>query len=608
MEANSMPRIDLKRAGVLGAWLAALILLGAGAGKTPPKKNSPPLKVDETVSDLAILRTNTSIRVEGVGLVIGLDGTGSTAEPSAYRTKLLSQMRKERVEHAERWLESPLTSLVLVKGTIPAGITTKDHFDVEIELPPASTTSSLAGGYLLITELTMMQRVKEGDLEGQAMGWAGGPIMIGNPSRPEDKKVGRVLGGARVKKDQPYTLVLKDERRSGRTAKFTQDAINQRFHQLSGIDQKGMASAKSDQIIILNVPRVYHQNQYRYFQVIEHLPILDSPDLRAQRQARWGKELLDPKMAGVAALKLEGIGRNAIDTLKPGLASPNAQVRFFAAEALAYLNDTSGVQVLRDSVVSRPDFRLFGLAALAAMDQSASILALRELMNQPDPKVRYGAFNALRSIAEDDPFLGRVRVAREEPEDTEARDALALQIESPAARRRKRVVDPFELYVVDCEGPPLIHLARTRRCEIVIFGRNQKLMTPIVLGGAGPIFLNASLGNKDTVEISRIGAGGPDSPDLKVTTSLNLADVIRETANLGATYPDILKLLQDAQRQRNLLGKLEADALPEPLGGYDEAQLAGVDKSAKKDAAVGKAGFEKEKRPRKSLLDRLRGR
>ena len=88
---------------------------------------------------------------------------------------------------------------------------------------------------------------------------------------------------------------------------------------------------------MLKVPQVYHHNQDRYFRVVKLLPMVDSPALRAQRMAAWGKELLDPKTAGVAALKLEGLGVTAIDALKEGLASPNAQVRFFAAEALAYL-------------------------------------------------------------------------------------------------------------------------------------------------------------------------------------------------------------------------------------------------------------------------------
>ena len=48
----------------------------------------------------------------------------------------------------------------------------------------------------------------------------------------------------------------------------------------------------------------------------------------------------------------------------------------------------------------------------------------------------------------------------------------------------------------------MIHVARTRRCEIVVFGRGQKLLTPVVLG-TGSILLNAADGD-EKVQISKI--------------------------------------------------------------------------------------------------------
>ena len=60
--------------------------------------------------------------------------------------------------------------------------------------------------------------------------------------------------------------------------------------------------------------------------------------------------------AGEAALKLECIGANAIPTLKRGIESNDRDVRYFAAEALAYLNDDSGVEILADAAANRPGF------------------------------------------------------------------------------------------------------------------------------------------------------------------------------------------------------------------------------------------------------------
>ena len=183
--------------------------------------------------------------------------------------------------------------------------------------------------------------------------------------------------------------------------------------------------------------------------------MIDGPELRARRQAAWSKELLDPKTAGVAALKLEGLGTTAVDTLKEGLKSPNDQVQFFSAEALAYLNDTAGVEVLGETVIRQPEFRAYALAALASLDQSASHMKLRKLMDEPDVEVRYGAFNALRTLDPTDAYLGRVPVLNDpKPDEDEDRphDSMAMEI-AASARRRHRPEDPFALYIVDSRGP-----------------------------------------------------------------------------------------------------------------------------------------------------------
>ena len=61
--------------------------------------------------------------------------------------------------------------------------------------------------------------------------------------------------------------------------------------------------------------------------------------------------------------------------------------------------------------------------------------------------------------------------------------------------------DPFGLYIVDSEGPPLIHISRSRRSEIVVFGREQKLFPPVVLD-TGSIFLNAAESD-EKIELSK---------------------------------------------------------------------------------------------------------
>ena len=85
--------------------------------------------------------------------------------------------------------------------------------------------------------------------------------------------------------------------------------------------------------------------------------------------------------------------------------------------------------------------------------------------------------------------------------------------------------------------------------------------------------------------------------DLKVTTTLELAEVVRRMANLGASYPEIVTILETASRQQNLPGKLVVDAVPITSPRYLEAVL-GKDTTAKKDDSLKRAAAEKS-RPRK---------
>ncbi len=476
--------------GVLVA-IAVLALTLDPVGAAPSKKKKKVIlpKVQETVGDIAFVISVGELKVEGVGLVTGLDNTGADPPPSWYRKELVDEMSKSGVEKPERYLASPQCSMVIVRMTIPMGVDPTDRLDVQVEVPPACGTKSLAGGTLLTSRLFGVARGRGGEvLKDHEMALAQGPIMIGNPGKPNDLKVGRVLGGGRVKKDYPYTLVIKENRESYHTAKMLEGVVNTRFHQTEDGHQKGVATGKTASYLVLRVPALYHQNQERYFRVVQLLSMVDGPELRVRRLAVWSKELLDPKMAGVAALKLEGLGNVSIEPLKEGLKSPNDQVRFFSAEALAYLGDTAGVEVLGETILRHPEFRVYGLAALASLDQAASHMKLHKLMDEPEIEVRYGAFNALRTLDPHDPFLGQVRVLNESKSDDEPEepaDAMALEIAN-ASRRRARPSDPFALYVVDTDGPPLVHVSRSRRAEVVIFGRQQKLLTPIVLGsGAG---------------------------------------------------------------------------------------------------------------------------
>jgi len=594
-----MRRADPRHPWALTALAAITALSLVGAGSSKKRRETPP-KVEETIGNLAYIQSKGELRLEGVGLVVGLDNTGSNPGPSWYRDQLVDEMRKAGVENPNKLLNSSNLSIVIVRLRVPHGTDTSDRLDAEVELPPGSGTKSLTGGYLLSTRLREILIAGGLPKQGSDLATAQGPVMIGTESLPDNPRVGRILGGGRVKKEMPFQIIIHENRRSFRTASLLQAAVNQRFHTRDGVNENGMAVAKTDQYLVLKVPRVYHHNQDRYFRIVKLLPIVDTPGLRSRRIAEWGKDLLDPGKAGIAALRLEGLGVTTIETLKAGLASPNAQVRFFAAEALAYLNDASGADVLAEAAVKQPEFRAYALAALAATDQSAAHTKLVKLMDVPEIEVRYGAFNALRTLDPHDPFLGQVRVLDEPAEPEEEGESLSLAIAGTARKRRSTREDPFALYVVDCDGPPLVHVARTRRREVVVFGRNQKLLPPVVLG-TGDILLNAADGD-EAIQLSKIVPSPYGDADQKVLASLELGDVLRQAANLGAKYPDVVTILQAASIQKNLCGPLVVDAVPGASPTYIDAAILGKD-TTKKDSDVIRTKMEVTKK--KNFFGRL---
>ena len=586
------------------AWLGAAILMVASPVSALGDRTN------EKIADVAEPLGFGQKTVEGVGLVVGLAGTGSEPRPSAYRSKLETEIKRIPELKAADILGDPLkqNSLVVVRATISAGMTPQDELNIEVLLPPDSETSSLEGGFLVGTWLHEVGIASGGQLDGKQWVYGYGPVLTGSEEEPDNVKTGQILGGGRIKQEVPYILLIGERYRSGAVAKQIQELINTRFEYRDGRFKKGVATAKTDNTILLNVPEHYHQNQLRYLQVLSQIRLIQLPELLEPRFEEWGKELLDPATAGEAALKLEAMGGIASEVLIKGLDSDHPQVRFFAAEALAYLNNSAGFEELAQTAMERSEFRTLALAALAATKHSAGYLRLRELMDEADPIVRYGAFNALRATDPTDPYLGRTRVLGllEERRRANTDDSMAFRIDGevlPPAQPAE--ADPFDLYVVRSSGPPMIHVSRSRRREIVLFGEHQELLSPVVLGGAGPILLNA--GTEDRrIELSRIDLNG--SRPQVLTSSPDLVELIRTLTALNATYPQIVSILEGANAQANLETELMVDAVPAGVEAYDRAQLTGEDVT--KDEAVSRASFIEEedteaRRPGFGLFKRL---
>jgi len=539
--------------------------------QSPEDKTEEPTDRTRLVGDCAVPFGMHPLKVEAVGLLTGLPGTGSDPAPSPERGSLLKEMQTLGVHNPNQLLASPNTDLVLVRGYLRPGIQEGDTFDIEIRVPSRSENQGIRGGWLMRTRLTELAVAGGAARAGSKVAFAEGPVLVDPSASSEGDSVtkgrGRVLGGAISEISRPLGLIIKPNFRTVAVSSHIGVAINRRFSTYTQGVKTGVAKPKTDQYIELIVHPRYKDNVERFVRVVRCLPLKETPDEQLRRLAVLERNLLDPISSAAAALKLEAIGKDAIPVLKKGLASTDMEVRFYSAEALAYLDEKSAAAPLGDIARDHTAFRAFALAALGAMDDFDAYESLKSLLNSPSAETRYGAFRALWAMNEHDAFI-----------------------------RDQKIRPDFHYHVVDVDGPPMIHFTRNMRPEIVMFGREQRFVPPLSLEAGPRILINSIDGEQ--ISVTRFAVGEPDQ---KRVTSLDVDEVIRAVAEVGGTYPDIVQALQQAKGSKSLAGRLEMEAVPQAGRTYErespDSAAGATDEMSDEDTNV--------KRPLPSLFPRV---
>ncbi|MEX2316862.1 MAG: flagellar basal body P-ring protein FlgI [Pirellulales bacterium] len=480
------------------------------------------------------------MQIEAVTLVTGLAGTGSDPPPSSQRAALLDEMKRRGVENPNEVLASPNASLVQARAFLRPGIQEGDRFDVEVKVPPRSETTSLRNGWMLSTRLSEMAVLGEQVRQGHLLGVAEGPVLVDPTADPKKDPAlatrGRILGGGVALKSRSLGLVLSPQYKSFQISPQIGVSINHRFFTFTNGRKQGVATPKTDDFIDLVIHPRYKDNVSRYMQVVRNVAIDESPASLQSRMMFLEQQLADPLTAASAALRLEAVGNDqAKEILKKGAASRDPEVRFYAAEALAYLDETEAVEVLADVARREPAFRVNALAALSAMDDVVAYDALRTLLEAKSAETRYGAFRALWAMNEHDPLV-----------------------------HGEWLSDQFSFHLLDVPGAQMVHVTRSFRPEIVLFGKEQHFELPLVLDAGKNILVNGLSG--ESITVSRFAAGA--EPQQRVV-STDVSEVIRAIVELGGTYPDVVQVLQQAKADGALTSRFEVDALPEAGRPYD---------------------------------------
>jgi hypothetical protein len=294
-----------------------------------------------------------------------------------------------------------------------------------------------------------------------------------------------------------------------------------------------VAVAHDNVAVNLNVPQAYRLNLPHYLCVILAIPMHDPGDAPTENglgyHQRLAADLLDPARTLSTAVRLEALGEQSVPALRAGLKSKDVLVRFASAESLAYLGNSAGAEELATIVQTQPYLVAYALTALASLDQKVSSMKLNEILLKSDlPEVRYGAFRALRTLdAKNETVAGEY------------------------------LNDSFWLHHVAPQRQSLIHISGTKRPEIVLFGAE------------------APENDRDHCMISVVPLDG-GSPARK-ECPLSVDAVLRTLAGLGATYPEVIEILQQANQLKCLSCDLRADALPQRVS-VQELAAAGKHK------------------------------
>ncbi|WP_413430812.1 flagellar basal body P-ring protein FlgI [Crateriforma spongiae] len=503
-------------------------------------------KAPDLVREAAVPKGLHSVRVDGVALVNRLVATGGAPEPSILRDELVEQMRRHDVANPNHVLESSETALVEVRGVIPPGARTGDPMDLLVVAPVQSHVRDLHGGWLMETRLRHQQMLRNGLRKSEPLAVGQGPLLTRADTTPGTDDSLRtkaiVIAGGRVIENRDLGLILRPEFQHVKMAAAIAQAINRRFFFFDGTERRGIAEPLEDDYIKIEVHPRYRRNQYRMMEVARAIGVKPESAETQQRLADLGQKLVDPETSADAALQLEGMGESAIPTLVDALEQDNPELRFYVAEALAYLDRDEALPPLESAIADSPAFRFPGLLAIEGMDGSAAVETLRRLMDQPSLETRYGAFCAIRRRPDGASVLAGQNVSGQ-----------------------------FRLFTVPCSCQPAIVVSLRESPEIVMFGPDETIDVTHPLFGPGGLLIKQDPENPGQLRINRFL---PGEDDRLAIVPANLTALIHGIADVGGGYGDVVTVLREAKDSGFLQQQLAMDPLPEPMRTYhrDEAE------------------------------------
>lgn len=601
------------RAGVLVTLLLAVAgcesdgdgFLGWGKKPKPKPKPEPLPQTDRlrqnTVGTLAFISDTQPMQIKGFGLVVGLDGRGSSDCAASIRQYMTEHLTKliaggdwryaSAGLSADQLINSLDTAVVELTAQIPPGAPRGTRMDVFVTAATGTQTRSLEGGLLLLSEMKMFAPAEgaQGFRAGRTLAYARGPLVTspfasGDRGAPlADPRRAIILGGGFLIDERPLRLVLKSS--SYADARRIQQRLNERFG-----TQPPTADALSQAFLVLHTPPHRAYESLDFARLAAHVYLNNQPSYLEMRLQELGEAALAPgNDRETIALLWQAMGRVAIPFIRPLYASEDDELVYYASRTGVALNDPLALSILAE-IARRPGspHRFGAIETMGSCSLPQAPVELLPLLHDEDAEIRIAAFEAL------------------------------LRQRSPAIRSltfRHRLDERtanFTLDLVETDAAPLIYARRSRWPRIVIMDPQMPLITPLFYTSPdGRLMMTADEGDEDIKLMVRIVPGGPLEEFSIPTRVVDLVRVLAERPDpdeigrpmgAGLTYSQVLQVLTALAADGTLTAPVifERSSLRQLLGPEEPTGRPETDEEAFDGEAFGEGALLPEGR---SLAD-----
>lgn len=237
-----------------------------------------------SVADLVRIKGQERNVLTGMGIVVGLNGTGDSSKASFLTArpyaKLLENMQNP-VGSLEELVKADAYAIVMLTMEVPAtGVREGDRLDVSVAT--MYNAKSLRGGLLVVAPMYLPLPL---ETRGGALAQVNGPIVIDG----ENQRTGVVRGGGQMLRDVrtnpvtpsgSMTLVLKDHYAGYPNAAMIAAAINDEFAVEGYTDVAVVEEAKAVRVLL---PEADRREPANFIATLMRIPV--DPSL-IQNEAR----------------------------------------------------------------------------------------------------------------------------------------------------------------------------------------------------------------------------------------------------------------------------------------------------------------------------------